>query len=233
MSQIAVIPARGGSKRIPKKNIRLFHGKPIIAYAIEECFKSELFSRVIVSTDDVEIAQVVEKFGAEVFFRQDEEISSDNAPVISVVKELIQTQSLLSESDSICCIFPCTPLITYESLTSSFNILQNNKVDFVFPVFNPGLPISRSLFINSAGFIEMLNKDLRNAATNLMTESLFDAGQYYWAKTNTWLKSESILGSVNMPYLINRLSAVDIDNEDDWLLAEILFAKQNEGERSV
>ena len=149
MSQIAVIPARGGSKRIAKKNIRLFHGKPIIAYAIEECFKSELFSRVIVSTDDVEIAQVVEKFGAEVFFRRDEEVSFDSAPVISVVKELIQTQSLESESDSICCISPCTPLLTYESLTSSFNILQNNTVDFVFPVFNSGLPIARSLFINS------------------------------------------------------------------------------------
>ena len=233
MSQIAVIPARGGSKRLPKKNIRLFRGKPIIAYAIEECFKSELFTRVIVSTDDVEIAQVVEKFGAEVFFRRDEEISSDSAPVISVVKELIQTQSLESESDSICCIFPCTPLLTYDSLTSSFNILQNNKVDFVFPVFNSGLPISRSLFINSEGFVEMLNKDFRNTATNLISESLFDAGQYYWAKTNTWLESESILGGRNMPYLVTRLSAVDIDNEEDWLLAEILFSKQNEGERSV
>jgi len=233
LSQIAVIPARGGSKRIAKKNIRLFHGKPIIAYAIEECFKSELFSRVIVSTDDVEIAQVVEKFGAEVFFRRDEEISSDSAPVISVVKELIQTQSLESESDFICCIFPCTPLLTYESLTSSFNILQNNTVDFVFPVFNSGLPISRSLFINSEGFVEMLNKDFRNTATNLISESLFDAGQYYWAKTNTWLESESILGGRNMPYLITRLSAVDIDNEEDWQLAEILFAKQNEGEQSV
>lgn len=233
MSQIAIIPARGGSKRIAKKNIRLFHGKPIIAYAIEECFKSELFSRVIVSTDDVEIAQVVEKFGAEVFFRRDEEISSDSAPVISVVKELIQTQSLESESDSICCIFPCTPLLTYESLTSSLNILQNNTVDFVFPVFNSGLPISRSLFINSEGFVEMLNKDFRNTVTNLISESLFDAGQYYWAKTNTWLESESILGGRNMPYLITRLSAVDIDNEEDWRLAEILFAKQNEGERSV
>jgi N-acylneuraminate cytidylyltransferase len=233
LSQIAVIPARGGSKRIAKKNIRLFHGKPIIAYAIEECFKSELFSRVIVSTDDVEIAQVVEKFGAEVFFRRDEEISSDSAPVISVVKELIQTQSLENESDFICCIFPCTPLLTYESLTSSFNILQNNTVDFVFPVFNSGLPISRSLFINSEGFVEMLNKDFRNTATNLISKSLFDAGQYYWAKTNTWLESESILGGRNMPYLITRLSAVDIDNEEDWLLAEILFAKQNGGEESV
>lgn len=233
MSQIAVIPARGGSKRIAKKNIRLFHGKPIIAYAIEECFKSELFSRVIVSTDDVEIAQVVEKFGAEVFFRRDEEISSDSAPVIRVVKELIQTQTLESESDFICCVFPCTPLLTYESLTSSFNILQNNTVDFVFPVFNSGLPISRSLFINSEGFVEMLNKDFRNTATNLISESLFDAGQYYWAKTNTWLESESILGGRNMPYLITRLSAVDIDNEEDWLLAEILFAKHNEGEQSV
>lgn len=233
MSQIAVIPARGGSKRIAKKNIRLFHGKPIIAYAIEECFKSELFSRVIVSTDDVEIAQVVEKFGAEVFFRRDEEISSDSAPVIRVVRELIQTQTLESESDFICCVFPCTPLLTYESLTSSFNILQNNTVDFVFPVFNSGLPISRSLFINSEGFVEMLNKDFRNTATNLISESLFDAGQYYWAKTNTWLESESILGGRNMPYLITRLSAVDIDNEEDWLLAEILFAKQNEGEQSV
>jgi pseudaminic acid cytidylyltransferase len=233
LSQIAVIPARGGSKRIAKKNIRLFHGKPIIAYAIEECFKSELFSRVIVSTDDVEIAQVVEKFGAEVFFRRDEEISSDSAPVIRVVKELIQTQTLESESDFICCVFPCTPLLTYESLTSSFNILQNNTVDFVFPVFNSGLPISRSLFINSEGFVEMLNKDFRNTATNLISESLFDAGQYYWAKTNTWLESESILGGRNMPYLITRLSAVDIDNEEDWLLAEILFAKQNEGEQSV
>ncbi len=233
MTQIAVIPARGGSKRIQKKNIRLFHGKPIIAYAIEECVKSELFSRVIVSTDDVEIAQVVEKFGAEVFFREDEEISSDSAPVISVVKELIRLQSLENESDYICCVFPCTPLLTYESLASSLNILQNNTVDFVFPVFKPGLPISRSLFMNSAGFVEMRNKDLRNTATNLISESLFDAGQYYWAKTKTWLESESILGGNNLPYLTTRLSVVDIDNEEDWQLAEILFAKQNEGEQSV
>ncbi len=233
MTQIAIIPARGGSKRILKKNIRLFHGKPIIAYAIEECVKSELFSRVIVSTDDVEIAQVAEKFGVEVFFREDDEISSDSAPVISVVKELIRLQSLESESDYICCVFPCTPLLTYESLAASFNILQNNAVDFVFPVFNSGLPISRSLFMNSAGFVEMRNKDLRNTATNLITESLFDAGQYYWAKTKTWLESESILGGNNLPYLTTRLSVVDIDNEEDWQLAEILFAKQNKGEQSV
>jgi pseudaminic acid cytidylyltransferase len=229
LSQIAVIPARGGSKRIPKKNIRPFHGKPIIAYAIEECFKSELFSRVIVSTDDREIAQVVEKFGAEVFFREDQKISSDSAPVISVVKELIHLRGLERESDFICCIFPCTPLLTYESLSSSFEILKKNEVDFVFPVFNPGLPISRSLFINDEGLVEMLHKDFRNTATNLMSESLFDAGQFYWAKTKTWLESESILGGINMPYLIPRLSAVDIDNEEDWLLAEILFTKQNGG----
>jgi N-acylneuraminate cytidylyltransferase len=233
LSQIAVIPARGGSKRILKKNIRIFHGKPIIAYAIDECFKSGLFSRVIVSTDDVEIAQVAEKFGAEVFLREDQQISSDSAPVISVVKELIHFRGLESESDSICCVFPCSPLLTYESLTSSFEILQNNEVDFVFPVFNSGLPISRSLFINPDGYVEMLNKDFRNTATNLLTESLFDAGQYYWAKTRTWIESESILGGINMPYFINRLSAVDIDNEEDWLLAEILFAKHNEGEQSV
>jgi len=233
LSQIAVIPARGGSKRIPRKNIRPFHGKPIIAFAIYECFKSGLFSRVIVSTDDIEIAQVVEKFGAEVFLREDQQNSSDNAPVISVVKELIKLRGLESESDFICCVFPCTPLLTHESLVCCLNILKNNTVDFVFPVFNPGLPISRSLFINSAGFVEMLNKDLKNTATNSISESLFDAGQYYWAKTKTWLESESILGGNNMPYLTTRLSVVDIDNEEDWQLAVILFAKQNEGERSV
>ncbi len=232
MSRIAVIPARGGSKRISKKNIRPFHGKPIIAYAIEECIKSELFSRIIVSTDSIEIAQVAIKFGAEVFTRVDEENSSDTAPVISVVKELINLQKLEIESESICCVFPCTPLLTYHSLISSFEILRKNEVDFVFPVFNPGLPISRALFINPNGYIEMMDREFRNTATNLLSESLFDAGQYYWAKTKTWVESESILGGINMPYLIDRLSAVDIDNEEDWLLAEILFAKQNKGERN-
>jgi pseudaminic acid cytidylyltransferase len=233
LSQIAVIPARGGSKRISRKNIRQFHGKPVIAYAIEECFKSKLFSRVIVSTDDIEIAQVAEKFGAEAFLRVDQENSSDIAPVIAVVKELITLERLEIESESICCVFPCTPLLTYDSLVSSFGILQKNEVDFVFPVINPGLPISRALFINPDGYVEMIDRDFRNTATNLISESLFDAGQYYWAKTKTWVESESILGGINMPYLIDRLSAVDIDNEEDWLLAEILFAKQNEGERNV
>lgn len=233
MSQIAVIPARGGSKRISRKNIRQFHGKPIIAYAIEECFKSELFSRIIVSTDDTEIALVAEKFGAEAFLRVDPMNSADTAPVISVVKELISLERLAFESESICCVFPCTPLLTHDSLVSSFNILKKNEVDFVFPVFNPGLPIARSLYITPDGYVEMRNRDFRNTTTNLISESLFDAGQYYWAKTKTWIESESILGGTNMPYLIDRLSAVDIDNEEDWLLAEILFAKQNEGERNV
>lgn len=233
MSQIAVIPARGGSKRISRKNIRQFHGKPIIAYAIEECFKSELFSRIIVSTDDTEIALVAEKFGAEAFLRVDPMNSADTAPVISVVKELIFLERLAFESESICCVFPCTPLLTHESLVSSFDILRKNEVDFVFPVFNPGLPIARSLYITPEGYVEMRNRDFRNTTTNLISESLFDAGQYYWAKTKTWIESESILGGTNMPYLIGRLSAVDIDNEEDWLLAEILFAKQNEGERNV
>ena len=230
MNQIAVIPARGGSKRIKKKNIRDFHGKPVIAYAIEVCIKSELFSRIIVSTDDVEIAEVAKKFGAEVFFRIDKNVSTDDAPVIDVVKEIISSNNLEIDSDAICCIFPCTPLLTVDQLIKGYKLLQANTVDFVFPVFNSGLPISRSLFINSEGFIQISDKKLINTPTNLLSNALFDAGQYYWAKTRTWISSESILGGNNMAQIINRLSAVDIDIEEDWQLAEILFIKQSEGE---
>ncbi len=228
-----MIPARGGSKRIPKKNIRYFHGKPIIAYAIENCIESKLFSRIVVSTDDSEIAEVAEQFGAEIFFRLDKDVSSDVAPVIGVVKEFIKLGNLENNSDSICCVFPCTPMLTAHQLVKGFNILQENNVDFVFPVFNPGVPITRSLFINSDGFIQMANKDLVNTATNSLIDGLFDAGQYYWAKVDTWINSESILDGLNLPQIIDRLSAVDIDNEEDWQLAEILFANQSEGERSV
>lgn len=230
MSQIAIIPARGGSKRISKKNIRLFHGKPIIAYAIEECYKSELFSRVIVSTDDRAIAQVAQNFGAEVFFRLSPEISSDEAPVIEVIKEVINLEDLEQEASAICCVFPCTPLLTQKSLAAGFRILESNDVDFVFPVFNSGLAISRSLRINHEGNIQMVDENFENTPTNLISENLFDAGQYYWGMTNTWINSKSILAGKNLPLLIGKLDAIDIDNEEDWQLAEILFARLIEGE---
>jgi N-acylneuraminate cytidylyltransferase len=233
MSQVAVIPARGGSKRIPKKNIKLFHGKPIITYAIEKCLETEIFSSVIVSTDDVSIAKVAEANGAEVFFRTNSYTASDLAPVISVVQEIIYAQSFEENTDSVCCVFPCTPLLSSEFLVQGHKILMNNDVDFVFPVFNPGLSIERSLFINQSGYLQMSNKKFENSPTNTLTVHLFDAGQYYWAKTKTWVTSESILGSKNIPQIVGKLSVVDIDNEDDWRLAEILFSTDREGENGV
>ena len=233
MSQVAVIPARGGSKRIPKKNIKLFHGRPIIAYAIENCFETQLFSKVIVSTDDDSIAKVAETHGAEVYFRQTRETSSDIAPVINVVQELINAQSLEEKTYSVCCVFPCTPLLSSEFLVQGYEILLNNDVDFVFPVYNPGISIERSLFINQKGYVQLSNKEFANSPTNTLTDHLFDTGQYYWARTKTWLSSESILGAKNIPQIISKLSVVDIDDEDDWRLAEILFSTDREREKGV
>lgn len=230
MKCIAIIPARGGSKRIPRKNIKLFAGKPIIAYSIELAKQSGLFHEVMVSTDDDEIAQVAKQFGANVPFLRSEKNANDFATTAEVILEvLIEYQKRGQYFDFACCIYPTAPLLKTASLAGGLKLLSNQSYDTVFPVVAFSYPIWRSFKITSAdGKAEMLWPEHKNARSQDLPKAWHDAGQFYWLNVKTFLK-ESILYTSNSGVIqLSEFEVQDIDTLEDWQLAE-LKARLHEG----
>lgn len=222
MKNLAIIPARGGSKRIPKKNIKEFSGKPIISYSIENALKSDLFDEVMVSTDDSLIAEISIKYGAEVPFFRSEKNSNDFATTMDVILEVLDLyyqRNILFEN--VCCIYPTAPLMTAEDLCSGYKILiGNSNFDTVFPVTGFSYPIMRSLEIDENGFLKMKWPEYLNVRSQDIKPAYHDAGQWYWYKYSS-LKSGKIINA--KPFLINSLRTQDIDNLEDWKIAELKY----------
>lgn len=221
--RLAVIPARGGSKRIPRKNIRSFAGKPMIAYAIEAARNCRLFERVVVSTDDAEIAAVSEVLGAEVPFRRPAELADDHTPTVPVIAHAIGACDDLGWSATeVCCIYPAVPLIETADIELAFDRLrQADGISYMFPVVPFPSPIQRALRRLPDGRTRPFFPEHAGTRTQDLEPAYHDAGQFYWGRRQAWLDGLNIHatgGTIVLP----EWRVVDIDVEDDWLRAEAL-----------
>ena len=224
MPNLAIIPARGGSKRIPKKNIKLFLGKPIIAYSIELAIESNLFDDIIVSTDDIEIAKIAKDYGAQVPFFRSEINSSDFATTFDVIEEVINEQYLRNQVyENVCCIYPCAPLICKEFIINAFKVMKLSNFDTVFPVVKYGNQIQRALRLND-NRIEMFYPQFQSTRSQDLEVAFYDPGQFYWAQTDQLIKGKQLFLHNSGYIVVDEMHAQDIDNEIDWKIAEIKYS---------
>lgn len=221
---IAVIPARGGSKRIPRKNVKDFCGKPMIAYSIEAALASGCFDRVIVSTDDEEIANVAQAYGAEVPFMRPAQLSDDHTGTIPVIKhatEWFMAQGLAP--DLVCCLYATAPFVTAEHLQQGLQQMQQTDAAYAFTVTSYAFPIQRAIKIDDQQRMQMFNPDAFNTRSQDLEEAWHDAGQFYWGKAASWLAEMTIFGEASSPIILPRHRVQDIDTSEDWDRAEWLF----------
>jgi pseudaminic acid cytidylyltransferase len=222
--KIAIIPARGGSKRIPRKNIKFFYGRPIIEYSIIAALETGLFDEVMVSTDDHEIAEVSIKAGAKVPFLRSVENSNDLATTADVICEVLQSYKTININYKIgCCIYPTAPFLNSNFLKQGYEVFQNNNFDVVYPVTQFGYPIQRSIRIleNSRGVMQWPEN---NSKRSQDLEPIYhDVGQYYWFNSEILIQKKTLNTENFGVIVIKELMAQDIDNEEDWKLAELKF----------
>ena len=228
MSSIAVIPARGGSKRIPRKNVKLLNGKPAIAYSIELALSIGRFSRVIVSTDDPQIAAISVEYGAEVPFVRSPNLSDDFTITVDVVADAIkQIQGLGDKFNYVCCIYPVTPLLMANRVEQALELLESGNWDYVFPAIEFSSPIERGFKKSSSGLIEFGFPEFANTRTQDIDKTFHDAGQFYFGRVEAWLGKKPVLNGNSTFIQLHKNEVLDIDNIEDWKLAELLYAQRN------
>ena len=222
--RIAVITARGGSKRIPGKNIKNFCGKPILAYSIEAARKSGLFGEVMVSTDSEEIAKVARQYGASVPFMRSEKTSDDFATTADVLLEVIaQYEKRGKIFDVLCCIYPTAPFVTPERLAEAVRLMEAGHPAAVMPVTAFSYPPQRSFVADETGRIGFSNKEYARARSQDLETWYHDAGQFYLYDVKQYLELNGAVYENIMPIFISQLQVQDIDNEDDWKIAELKY----------
>jgi pseudaminic acid cytidylyltransferase len=224
---IAVIPARGGSKRIPRKNIKFFHGLPVIAYAIKTAKDTGIFSEVFVSTDDEEIAEVAESFGATIPWMRPKNLSDDHTTTAGVMQDAVnKLKSSFNELDYVCCIYPATPLLKPIFISQGLQILKDGDWDYVLSASRAGTPPERYFSLDSAKGVEMFFPENKATRTQDFLPTYHDAGQFYFGKSSSWESGLEILSSRSTIIEIPPELSVDIDTLGDWHYAEHLFAMQ-------
>jgi pseudaminic acid cytidylyltransferase len=222
--KVAIIPARGGSKRIPRKNIKDFCGKPMIAWSIETAINSGCFDRVIVSTDDEEIAKIALSFGAEIPFLRPAALADDHAGTIPVIAHAVEWLNNNGHVvDVACCIYATSPFILSEDLTQGLKSLESADVGYVFSVTSFPFPIQRAIRIRSDLRIEMFQSENLNVRSQDLEETWHDAGQFYWGRAQFWLENKPIFATHSMPIILPRYRVQDIDTLEDWTRAEYMF----------
>ena len=224
---VAIIPARGGSKRIPRKNIKMFADKPMIAHAIIAAKASGLFEHVIVSTEDDEIAEIARLWGAETPFKRPINLADDLAPTVPVIAHAVRACLDLGWSvDYACCIYPCSPFISPGDLISTFSEVRVHLADFIYPVTEFAHPMQRAMRRLPTGGMEFLIPESELTRTQDLENTYHDAGQFYWGKANAWLEQKK-MHTAGLGYPIPNWRVVDIDTADDWKRAELLFRIMN------
>lgn len=221
---IAIIPARGGSKRIPRKNIKDFFGKPMIAWSIEAALKSECFDEVWVSTDDQEIADIAITFGAKAPFLRPATLSDDFATTADVMKHAIEEFEKLYGNlpVNVCCIYATAPFIQVDDLAQGLSLLNKSSVDYVFSATTFDFPIQRAIRLNAEDNVEMFYPNLFNVRSQDLEEAWHDAAQFYWGTPKAWLEKIAIFTSNSKIIKLPRTRVQDIDTEDDWHYAEMM-----------
>ncbi len=223
MTRIAIIPARGGSKRIPRKNIKEFCGKPILAYSIEAALKTKLFDEVMVSTDDAEIAEIAKKYGATVPFLRSDETSNDFAILKDVLNEVLSEYQKIGKAfDEVCCILPTAPLIESNDILQSHDILIKESCVSVIPVVKYSYTIFRSLKIENGKLVMNWPENYSKRSQDL-PEAYHDAGLFYWYNKKYFEEENPGFGENACPYILDEEKVQDIDTVDDWKMAEIKY----------
>lgn len=218
MSIIAVITARGGSKRIPRKNIKEFMGKPMLAYAIEAAVNSKIFDEVMVSTDDVEIAEIAKQFGAKVPFMRSEKTSNDFATTADVLDEVISEYKKRGKTfDELCCIYPCVPFLTADVINNAYEKFKTSDADRLIPVVKYSFPIQRAFKLNEQGMLEYREPENAPKRSQDLEPMYHDVGMFYFYKTEK-MNSDKI-AMLEM----DETMVQDIDNESDWRMAETKY----------
>lgn len=222
--RLCIIPARGGSKRIPRKNIKMFCGKPMIVWSIETALRSACFDQVVVSTDDAEIADVARQYGASVPFMRPAELSDDHTGTIPVVRHAIEWFNAHGQkAEQICCLYATAPFVSIEDISRGMEILQGSDCDYVFSITSYAYPIQRAIRITEQGRIEMFDPEHFNTRSQDLEAAFYDAGQFYWGRAEAWLQGQMIFGPNSLPVLLPRNRVQDIDTAEDWEQAEWLF----------
>jgi pseudaminic acid cytidylyltransferase len=222
---IAIIPARGGSKRIPRKNIREFCGKPLIAYSIDAAKACGLFDHVIVSTDDAEIREIANKYGAETPFVRPTELANDHTTTVPVIKQAVSwVAEHLGKVDHVCCIYATAPFIQSEALRAAYELfVKKNVSGYVFSATTFPFPIQRAFKIKNTGFVEMFEPQNYMTRSQDLEEAYQDAGQFYWGAANTYLNEKIFFSTDSMAYVLPRHMVQDIDTPEDWKRAELMY----------
>lgn len=221
---LCVIPARGGSKRIPKKNIRNFCGEPIISFSIRAALAAGCFDTIVVSTDDEEISELALSYGVDVPFVRPTELSDDFTGTVPVMRHAIQQVKILyGEVDYACCVYATAPFVTAKDLNSGFDLINKSYYDYALSVTNYSFPIQRAVKISEQGQIVMFNPEHSLTRSQDLEEAWHDAGQFYWGSCEAWCEGRPILGCKTLPIKLPRYRVQDIDTEEDWNRAEWLF----------
>ena len=221
MKKVAMITARGGSKRIPRKNIKEFCGKPIIAYSIEAAIASGVFDTVMVSTDDEEIAAIAKQYGAEVPFYRSEKTSNDFATTADVILEVLEEYEKRGESfDMACCIYPTAPFLTAKRLKEAVEKLEASDADTLLPVVAFSYPVQRALIIRNEKLVFEYPQYMDSRSQDL-EKHYHDVGQFYVLRTEAFKQNKKLMLGNILPYEISELEVQDIDNQTDWEIAEM------------
>lgn len=224
MPNLLIIPARGGSKRIPKKNIKDFLGKPIIAYSIEAAIASGLFDEIMVSTDDEKIVEVAIQYGAKVPFMRSKKNADDHATTFDVVEEVLSQYASSNKTfDYTCCLYACAPFATANKLKDAFQLLQKENFDSVLPVVPFGFPIQRAFKIDTNSKTSFFNPEYSLTRSQDLETSYHDTGQFYWMNTAKCLEKKAIITDNTGSIVVSELESQDIDTELDWKLAALKY----------
>ena len=222
--KIAIIPARGGSKRVPRKNVRDFFGKPMIGWSIEAATRSKLFDHIIVSTDCPEVSSVAESFGASVPFRRPAHLSNDHATTREVmIHAIMELEMSFGKFEHACCIYATSPLLREEDLSRGFELLVSSGAEFAFSVTRFPHPIQRALRISSNDRVEVFYPTHRSSRSQDLELAYHDAGQFYWGRCEAFKANLPTFSPYSVPVIMPRYRVVDIDTEEDWQMAELMF----------
>lgn len=222
--KLAVIPARGGSKRIPRKNVKPFAGRPMIAWSIGAARASGIFDRIVVSTDDEEVAEIARAEGAEVPFLRPAELADDHTPTVPVIAHAIGWVSEHGATPEVtCCIYATAPFIRAADLARGAALLDETGADYAFPVTSFPFPIQRGVRLTANGRMEMFSPEHALTRSQDLEEAYHDVGQFYWGRTEAWLAGRTLIGPGAAPIIIPRHRAQDIDTPEDWTRAEMMF----------
>lgn len=223
--KLAVIPARGGSKRIPRKNIKLFFGKPVMAWSIEAARQSGCFDRIVVSTDDEEIAAVARQWGAETPFMRPEKLADDHAGTLPVIHHAVDWFIASGQRpETVCCLYATAPFVTPEDLQRGLQALRIATCDYAFSVTSYASPIQRAIRIRDDGRVEMFQPEYFHTRSQDLEEAFHDAGQFYWGSADAWMAERPIFAADAVPVALPRHQVQDIDTPEDWVRAEWMFA---------